>query len=188
MFHIIQQGRLHLAGKSRRRGSMGAFTKLCSDSVVTSLQNSANVSSVLVIFNVLMIMTARDKPSAAESDFICRHAHARTHTHTYTLKLTLCWSRLRPNTNPKKSSNCCMCTCTPRIRAFVSVTVQLSNDQSHNAWSTLSFEMILAMASTRTIHLVGHKRLAIAVVLQKTSYLIQLCVVFGEYLTSLLIS
>ncbi len=84
MFQIIKQGRLNLAGKSRRRGSMGAFTKLCAVSVVTSFQNSANVSSALVLFNFLMIMTAKDKPSAAESDFICRHAHAHTHTRTHT--------------------------------------------------------------------------------------------------------
>ena len=103
VFHRIQRGRLHLAGKRRHRGSIGAFMRLCSVSVVTSLQNSSNLSSALMLFNVLMVMTASDRPSAAESDFLCRH------THTHTLKLTVCRSRLQPNTKPKKNSNWCMC-------------------------------------------------------------------------------
>ena len=80
VFHRIQRGRLHLAGKRRRRGSIGAFMRLCSVSVVTSLQNSANLSSALMLFNVLMVMTASDRPSAAESDFLCRHTHIHTQT------------------------------------------------------------------------------------------------------------
>ena len=54
----------------------------------------------------------------------------------------------------------------------MSVTVQLSNDQYHNSWITLYFEITLVMASARrpTVHLVGHKnRFSIVVVLQKTS-------------------
>ena len=69
---IIQQRRLHLAGKRRRRGSIGAFTKLCYPSVIISLQNSANLLSVFMLFNVLMVMAARD--------FIFRHTHTHTHS------------------------------------------------------------------------------------------------------------
>ena len=47
--------------------------RLCSASVVTSLHNSANLSSALMLFNVLMVMAARVRPSATESDFLCRH-------------------------------------------------------------------------------------------------------------------
>ena len=43
------------SGKRRRRGSTGAFMRLCSVSVVTSLQNSANLSSARMLFNVLMV-------------------------------------------------------------------------------------------------------------------------------------
>ena len=39
------------AGKRRRGGSTGAFTRLCSASEVTSLQNSANLSAALMLFN-----------------------------------------------------------------------------------------------------------------------------------------
>ena len=45
-------------------------------SVVTSLQNSANVPSALMLFNVMMVIAAMDRPSAAESDLLCRHAHS----------------------------------------------------------------------------------------------------------------
>ena len=51
--------------------------RLCSVSVVTSLQNSANLSSALMLYNVLIVMTAIDRPSAAESDFLCRHTHTQ---------------------------------------------------------------------------------------------------------------
>ena len=60
VFHRIQQRRLHLAGKRRRRGSIGAFTKLCYPGVIISLKNSANLLSVFMLFNVLMVMAARD--------------------------------------------------------------------------------------------------------------------------------
>ena len=50
-------------GKRRRRGSTGAFTRLCSASAVTSLQNIAKLSSALMLFNVLKVMS--------ESDFLC---------------------------------------------------------------------------------------------------------------------
>ena len=75
VFHRIQRGRLHLAGKRRRCSSIGAFMRLRSVSVVTSLQNSADLSSALMLYNVLMVMTASDRPSAAGSDFLCKHTH-----------------------------------------------------------------------------------------------------------------
>ena len=59
MFHRIQQGRPHLVGKRRRRGSIGAVTRLLSASVVTSLQNNANLSSALVLLNVVMVIADR---------------------------------------------------------------------------------------------------------------------------------
>ena len=108
-------------GKRNRHGSTGAIRRLCSASAVTSLQNIAKLSSALILFNVLMVM--------AERDFLCRHTYSScqyagadcdpTPSYMYT------------------NSNCCMCTCTPRIRAFISVTAQLSNDQYHNSWNTL---------------------------------------------------
>ena len=95
---------IYRAGKRRRRGSTGAFTR-CSTSVDTSLQNSANLSSAFLFFNVLMVMADSDRHSAAENDCISRN----THTHTQVVSIGLFWSRSRPNTKSKKNSNCCMC-------------------------------------------------------------------------------
>ena len=116
------------AGKRRCRGSTGAFTRLCAASVVTSFQNSANVSSAVMVFNVLMVMAVIAWPSAAESDFLCRHTHSS------------CYQYAGADCDPtpsQKNSNCCICTCTPRIRAFISMTVEVSNYQFRNSWSTL---------------------------------------------------
>ena len=63
--------------QTRRSGSTGAFTRLC-----TSLQNKANLSSALMLFNVLMVIAAGDRPSAAETTFFadthssCQYAGA----------------------------------------------------------------------------------------------------------------
>ena len=52
---------IYHAGKRRRRGSIGAFTRVCSASVVkitdTSFQNTDNnLSSAHMILNVLMVI------------------------------------------------------------------------------------------------------------------------------------
>ena len=79
MFHRIQQGRFHIhivpvnaaADASLEHSRDNNY----SASVVATSPNSANLSSVLVLFNAMMVMTAMD-PSAAESDFLCRHTES----------------------------------------------------------------------------------------------------------------
>ena len=118
------------------------------------------------------------------------HGRKRLPLETHIFKLSVCWSRLRPNTKLRMNSNRCMCTCTPRIRAFISVTAQLSNDQYHNSWNTLLFEITLVMASTRTVHLVGPKRQIQHCSCPSEDFLIcfNFASRFCEYLVSLVIS
>ena len=95
------------SGKFRRRGSTGAFMRLCSVSVVTSSQNSANVSLALMLSNVLMVMTASEKT------FSCRkRLSLQTNTHTQAATML---EQIATQHQSQKNSNCCMCTCTPRI-------------------------------------------------------------------------
>ena len=80
VFHRIQQVRFHLHIAPVNAAAVAELEHsrdyVLPVSVVTSLQNIVNLSSSLMLFNVLMAMAARDIPSAAESDFLCRHAHS----------------------------------------------------------------------------------------------------------------
>ena len=79
--------------QTRRSGSTGAFTRLC-----TSLQNKAKLSSALMLFNVLMLIAAGDRHSAAETTFF-----ADTHTQAVSMPEQIAtqhqakygWSRMK---------------------------------------------------------------------------------------------
>ena len=80
VFHGIQQGRFHIHIVPVNAPAVAELERsrayVLPVSVVTSLQNIVHLSSALMLFKVLMAMAARDRPSAAESDFLCRHTHS----------------------------------------------------------------------------------------------------------------
>ena len=96
------------------------------------LQNTANLSSALVVFNGMMAMAARDRPSG----FSCRK-RLSLQTHTQSVSMLEHIAAQHQAKCELELLHVMMCNCTPRIRAFISVTVQLPNEQSHNSWSTL---------------------------------------------------
>ena len=80
MFPRIQPGAFpssYRAVKRRRLGSTGAFHEIlfCQCGYIFTEQCKFFIGSS-ALHSAMMVMAARDRPSAAESDFLCRHTHS----------------------------------------------------------------------------------------------------------------
>ena len=175
--------------KKRSKGSVWEFCYANNIHVImfwqcgyTSLQNSADLSSALVLFNAMMVMAARDRPSAAESDFLCRHTHTHCTHSSRQYAVADCdptrsqiWTRIGACLLHEFEPSFGDCTMT-----------NLTIHGAHNLKWHWSWHQVVGP----TVHLVGHKRQLRYCCCPSEDVLIcfNFASPFGEYLKSLVIS